>query len=224
MPFAHRSGDTRGTETPSELSICPGTFHRPGPTIRFWSLRLKAVLYRRAAKALQLDPARCRLVESHVRLAEKIARRDCRWGSEDPDDTRSDALWGLILAARAFQPERGTFGSYAAFSIEGAIRRGRQLRSGIPRPMWEQGDHPTLVSLNVPVGEGREELLDMLPAPSDAEDELVGRRTPTAPRTRMPGAAASLLPRSLAVGYRADHRMYPDAGLADRTRRSGEAA
>ncbi len=47
--------------------------------------------------------------------------------------------------------------------------------------MWEQGDHPTLVSLNVPVGEGREELLDMLPAPSDAEDSLLAdalRRLP----------------------------------------------
>lgn len=142
---------------------------------------MNAVLDRRAAKALELDPARCRLVESHVRLAEKLARRNCRWGSEDPDDTRSDALWGLILAARAFEPDRGTFGSYAAFSIEGAIRRGRQLRSGIPRPMWEQGDRPTLVSLNVPVGEGREELLNMLPAPPDAEDSLLAdalRRLP----------------------------------------------
>ena len=47
--------------------------------------------------------------------------------------------------------------------------------------MWEQGDHPTLVSLNVPVGEGREELLNMLPAPSDAEESLLAdalRRLP----------------------------------------------
>ena len=134
-----------------------------------------------AAKALQLDIERSRLVESHVRLAEKLARKNCRWGSEDPDDTRSDALWGLILAARAFEPDRGSFGAYAKFSIEGAIRRGRQLRSGVPRPMWEQGERPTLASLNVPVGDGGEELLDLLPARHDAEENLLAdavRRLP----------------------------------------------
>jgi len=125
----------------------------------------------RAAKALRLNGQQCRLVERHVRLAEKIALKRCRWGLEDPDDTRSDALWGLMLAGRAFDPSRGSFAGYAALRIEGAIRRGRQLRSGVPRTLWEQGDRPTLLSLNVPVGEGEAELLDMLPAPSGAEDE-----------------------------------------------------
>jgi RNA polymerase sigma factor (sigma-70 family) len=134
-----------------------------------------------AAKALVLDAERCRLVEGHVRLAEKIARKRCRWGSEDPDDTRSDALWGLMLAGRAFDPGRGAFAAYAVLRIEGAIRRGRQIRSGLPRTLWEQGDRPTLVSLNVPVGEGGAELVDVLPAPSGAEDEWLAdalRRLP----------------------------------------------
>jgi RNA polymerase sigma factor (sigma-70 family) len=124
-----------------------------------------------AAKAQVLDAERCRLVEGHLRLAEKIALKRCRWGTEDPDDTRSDALWGLILAGRAFDPGRGGFAAYAVFRIEGAIRRGRQSRSGVPRTLWERGDHPTLVSLNAPVGEGGAELIDMLPAPSAADDE-----------------------------------------------------
>lgn len=134
-----------------------------------------------AAKVLQLDAERCRLVENHVRLAEKIARKRCRWGLEDPDDTRSDALWGLLLAGRAFQPGRGSFASYAALRMEGAIRRGRQLRSGVPRPLWERGDRGALVSLNFPVGESGDELLDVLPAPSDAEQNLLAdalRRLP----------------------------------------------
>jgi RNA polymerase sigma factor (sigma-70 family) len=134
-----------------------------------------------AAKALALDAERCRLVEGHVRLAEKIALKRCRWGSEDPDDTRSDALWGLMLAGRAFDPGRGAFAAYAVLRIEGAIRRGRQIRSGLPRTLWEQGDRPTLVSLNVPVGEGGAELVDVLPAPSGAEDEWLAdavRRLP----------------------------------------------
>src|SRR5579862_8353857 len=127
----------------------------------------------RAAEALQLDAERCRLVEAHVLLAEKLARKRCRWGLEDPDEVRSDAFWGLILAARAFQAGRGSFAGYAAIRIEGAIRRGRQLSSGVPRPMWEQGERPTLLSLNAPVGEGDAELLDTLPCPSEAEDEWV---------------------------------------------------
>ena len=125
----------------------------------------------RAAEALQLDAERRLLVETHVRLAERIACRRCRWGREDPDDTRSDAFWGLILAARAFQSGRGSFAGYAAIRIEGAIRRGRQLRSGVPRPLWEQGERPTLLSLNAPVGEGEAELLDTLPSPSGAEGD-----------------------------------------------------
>jgi RNA polymerase sigma factor (sigma-70 family) len=133
------------------------------------------------AETWPLDAERCRLVESHVRLAEKIARSRCRWGSEDPDDTRSDALWGLMLAARAFQPARGSFVAYAALRIEYAIRRGRQVRSGLPRTLWEQGDRPTLVSLDVPVGEGGAALLDLLAAPADAEEnwlaDALGRLT-----------------------------------------------
>jgi RNA polymerase sigma factor (sigma-70 family) len=132
-----------------------------------------------ACEALHLDAERCRLVESHVRLAEQIARKRCRWGWEDPDDTRSDAFWGLMLAARAFEPGRGTFAAYAGIRIEGAIRRGRQIRSGVPRPLWEQGQRPTVQSLNAPVGDGDAELLDTLPSPSEAEgnwvhDELRG--------------------------------------------------
>lgn len=134
---------------------------------------MELVAYCRAAEAVELDAERCRLVESHVRLAEKIASNRCRWGREDPDDTRSDAFWGLTLAARAFQPGRGSFAAYAAIRIEGAIRRGRQMRSGVPRPMWEQGQRPAVISLNAPVGEDQAELLDILPSPPEAEGDWV---------------------------------------------------
>ena len=125
---------------------------------------MSAVLQRRAAGESRLDSERCRLVERHVGLADRIARLRCQWGMEDPDDTRSDALWGLTLAGRGFQPDRGSFGSYAALRIEYAIRRGRQLRSGLPRSVWEQGGRPRPVSLNVPLGESGGELLDALPS------------------------------------------------------------
>jgi DNA-directed RNA polymerase specialized sigma subunit len=87
---------------------------------------MRAVLYRSGAGQRRLDAEQCRLVERHVWLAERIARARCRWGLEDPDDTRSDALWGLTLAGRAFRPGPGGFGTYAALRVEYAIRRGRR--------------------------------------------------------------------------------------------------
>ncbi len=133
---------------------------------------MEAVVCLPGADAWGLDAERARLVESHIRLAEGLAHKRCRWGREDLDDTRSDAFWGLILAGRAFQPGRGSFTAYAVVRIEGAIRRGRQIRSGLSRTLWEQGDHPTPLSLNARVAdEGDTELLDLLPAPSDADHD-----------------------------------------------------
>jgi DNA-directed RNA polymerase specialized sigma subunit len=47
--------------------------------------------------------------------------------------------------------------------------------------MWEQGDRPTIISLNVRVGESGDELMDVLPAPPDGEENLLSdalRRLP----------------------------------------------
>src|SRR5262245_42905251 len=142
---------------------------------------MEACSYRDAARGWELDADRARLVQRHVGLAEKIARARCRWGLEDPDDTRSDALWGLILAARGFQPDRGSFTNYAALRIEYAIRRGRQIRTGLPRSVWERRDHLTVVSLDTPIREGGPQLLDVLPSAPDADEDLLAdllRRLP----------------------------------------------
>jgi DNA-directed RNA polymerase specialized sigma subunit len=126
--------------------------------------QMGAVLYRRGAGERGIGAEWSRLVELHVGLAERIARRRCRWGLEDPDDTRSDAFWGLTLAGRAFEPDRGSFATYATLRIEYAIRRGRQVRSGLSRSVWEQGGAPWPLSLNVPAGENGSEVLDALPS------------------------------------------------------------
>lgn len=48
----------------------------------------------------------------------------------DPDDARSDAYLGLLLAARRWDPARGvTFRTYAARTIEGTIRDHRRRRT-----------------------------------------------------------------------------------------------
>jgi RNA polymerase sigma-B factor len=150
---------------------------------------MEAAVCSPGADVWALDAERSHLVETHIRLAERIARKRCRWGREDPDDTRSDAFWGLMLAGRAFQPGRGSFTAYAVVRIEGAIRRGRQIRSGLSRTLWEQGNHPTPLSLNAPAAdEGDTELVDLLAAPSDAEHDWL----PDAIR-RLPAREALIL-------------------------------
>lgn len=134
---------------------------------------MEASVFRHAARSWRLDAERSHLAQRYVGLAEKIARARCRWGLEDLDDTRSDALWGLTLAARAFQPDRGSFTTYAALRIEYAIRRGRQTRSGLPRSVWESEDHPTPVSLNAPVCDGGPPILDLLSSPADCDEDFL---------------------------------------------------
>ena len=109
---------------PRSSLLRPRRGHSIGTTVA-------AIARRRMAGVRSLDAERRRLVEKHIRLAEKIARNHYKWGSEDPDETRSDAFWGLTLAGVGFRPDRGSFTSYAALRIEYAIRRGRQVRSGI---------------------------------------------------------------------------------------------
>jgi RNA polymerase sigma factor (sigma-70 family) len=143
---------------------------------------MAAVAQRRSARVRLLDAERRRLVERHIRLAEKIALQRCHWGHEDPDDTRSDAFWGLTLAGAAFRPDRGSFTAYAALRIDYAIRRGRQVRSGLPRSAWEQGDLTAPISLNAPVRNGSAELIDLLPDRSETEEDWLRdaiRRLPT---------------------------------------------
>ena len=130
---------------------------------------MAAFAHRRLAGVGPLDAERRRLVQRHLRLAEKIALKRCLWGYDDPNDTRSDAFWGLTLAGRTFQPGRGSFTAYAALRIEFAIRRGRQKRSGLPRPMWEQGDRTAPISLNAPARRDGAELMDVLPSRPEAE-------------------------------------------------------
>jgi DNA-directed RNA polymerase specialized sigma subunit len=72
-------------------------------------------------------------------------------------------ILGLTLAGRAFDPGRGSFTAYAACRIEYSIRRGRQIRSGIPRSAWEKGDRGGPVSLNAAVRKDGPAIIDVLP-------------------------------------------------------------
>lgn len=77
-----------------------------------------------------LTPLQQRLCEQHLPLARQIAHRKTHPG-ETQDDLLSDALWGLVLAARDYQPDRHVpFGAYARIRINGQIADGRRHRTG----------------------------------------------------------------------------------------------
>lgn len=87
------------------------------------------------------------LVERYVPLARKIARRvSWRFSNQDYDDLYSDALLGLLSAARRWDPDRATFAAFARPWIEGQILKGIQHRTGVRSDRRKQP--PPTVSLD----------------------------------------------------------------------------
>ncbi len=83
------------------------------------------------------------LAQQHVAFARVVARRLSRTlpAYADFDALESDALLGLVLAARSFDPTRGVaFTTYAAKRIHGAMLDGLRDRQGCRR-----GDSPPAV-------------------------------------------------------------------------------
>jgi RNA polymerase sigma-B factor len=67
-------------------------------------------------------PERDRLVEAHMPLVHSVARRYAGRGAELEDLVQVGAV-GLLSASERFDPQRGvSFGSFAAPTVEGAIR------------------------------------------------------------------------------------------------------
>jgi RNA polymerase sigma factor (sigma-70 family) len=125
-------------------------------------------------RAGPMDAERRVLAERYVPLADSVARWRCWYGREEFSDVQSDALWGLTQAALAFQPGRAHFAHYARIRIDGAIRRGRQLRSGLTRPQWESEQRSKIISLQFPAyrDDSAETILDCLAGPSPRNEEL----------------------------------------------------
>ena len=102
-------------------------------------------------------PGADRLAESHLGFARALARRLAGTLPRhvDPEALESDAVLGLLLAARSFDPARGVaFTTYAAWRIRGAMLDGLRDRRGIGRD-WT---FPVIRSLSTPVRDanGRE--------------------------------------------------------------------
>jgi RNA polymerase sigma factor (sigma-70 family) len=85
------------------------------------------------------------IAEDFVPLARKLAWDATRRYGTDFPDAYSDALYGLVRAARRADPDR-PFASYATYTIRGAILQGIRDRWG-----WRRGTpRPQLVSLDDP--------------------------------------------------------------------------
>lgn len=88
------------------------------------------------------DPeARRRIVERYQRLADSLAERFVRVGTER-DDARQTARLALVKAIDRFDAERGVrFSTYAARTILGELKRARRDRSWdihVPRSLQER--------------------------------------------------------------------------------------
>jgi RNA polymerase sporulation-specific sigma factor len=80
------------------------------------------------------------LVREYIPFTEKMAQR--YWSARGPsgddyDVILSDAQFGLFRAARAYNPDRGSFLTFAYVYVDGEIRRGFRDRSPYNRSDWE---------------------------------------------------------------------------------------
>lgn len=86
------------------------------------------------------------LVVSNLRLVVTLAKSYAR----DPEellDRIQDGNYGLILAARTFDPSKGKFSSWATGYIKGSIRN--RFTDGLGKPLRHRTEGPEVSSLEV---------------------------------------------------------------------------
>jgi RNA polymerase sigma factor (sigma-70 family) len=147
---------------------------------------------RRVGRLSKRDPAALeRLVLANSRYVAKIAWKWAFRTGQPVDDVFQMGLIGAMRAAQKYDPERGTrFITYATAWINVTIehwleRTGVQVRSiqrvvtrKDPRLLWRQVKGTHLTSLEAPMKEGGDPLVDMLVAQGEDAGEMLdaGRR------------------------------------------------
>jgi RNA polymerase sigma-B factor len=148
------------------------------PTTDREALQELFVEYRRSGDAAIRD----RLVETHLGLAEHLARRFDRRG-EPLDDLVQVASMALIKAVQRFDPDRGLeFSTFAVPTIVGELKRHfrdkawavrvprriqevhLQLATAVSELSHELGRSPTIPELAVRVGASTEDVLEAMEA------------------------------------------------------------
>jgi RNA polymerase sigma factor (sigma-70 family) len=112
-----------------------------------------------------LTSAQRELADAHVPLARGLAKRAVKSWHVSFDDAVSDAFYGLTLAARRFDPDRGAaFASFACEHVWGAILHGIRGRAGF-RGMRERGEP-------IPQVGTLEDMHEVIVAPGCANDDV----------------------------------------------------
>lgn len=95
-----------------------------------------------------------RLVRDNLRLCGWIAKRFA-WTGLEEDDLAQAAFFGLARAAATFEPERGSFSTWAWWWMRNHVQREvAQMRSTIRVPQYQPASAgPPTTSLAAPVGD-----------------------------------------------------------------------
>jgi len=113
------------------------------------------------------------LVLDHLWLPQVVAKTT--YPREDFDTKVSDGMYGLVLAARRYQPGAANFATYADHRVRGEVAEGYRRRHGTRRLHWMD-----TVSLDAPaVVHGSEETeqtyADVLGGTPSFEDDVLDR-------------------------------------------------
>ncbi len=189
-------------------------------------------------KATRSEESRDALVASHMRICYALA---ARWTQNEAQvaDLAQEGFFGLLKALDKFDPERGKrFGPYAKWWIKTSVeeslgdvllavdmpsrvyRRARKAEpppgaapSAVPSASWEaraaaRGE----VSLDAPVGDGEDSLVDMLEdGRNSPEDDAIESDRAAAIRKSIESAlAGAMSPREAEVLRRRDLAEHPE--------------
>ncbi len=94
----------------------------------------------------------------------------------DRDDLIGEGQIALMQAARRYDPEKGSFRSFAFTRIKGAMIDALRRDFLLPRSARERGESLTVVSIDKPIGEGDLTLSDTIEDARSDVEEIVANR------------------------------------------------
>jgi RNA polymerase sigma factor for flagellar operon FliA len=109
-------------------------------------------------------------------LAARAFHRLARSTNLDRDDLVGEGQVALVKAACQYDPERGSFRSYALTRIKGAMIDAVRRDHFLPRSARERGHRMRVVSLEKMVGDGSLRISETLVDPGTPVEELVEQR------------------------------------------------
>ena len=94
----------------------------------------------------------------------------------DRDDLIGEGQIALMQAARRYDPQKGSFRSFAFTRIKGAMIDAMRRDFLLPRSARERGESLTVVSMDKPIGDGELTLSDTIEDARSDVEEIVANR------------------------------------------------